>query len=191
MARPKRIPDDTVLNLARDVILSRGGTVSTVEIAAHVGISQPTLFQRFGDKATLLRLALEPDPIDPSDIIGSPDEVHECGEPAHVAALTGRLFGTMLMVIERTQAANGAGVFEAATSEKMHAEGGVSALVIAISQHFETLEELRVPSDLATDTLLFLVHGAAGMALSSGDTHADAILKKLQTIAVRSLFQPN
>ncbi len=172
MPRPKLLPDEDVISLAREVILSKGTGVSTVEIAAHVGLSQPTLFQRFGDKETLLRLALTPDPICPEAIIGSPEDPTQLGVGLHVANLAGRLFDVMVTVLERTQLAAAGGLFDRKARGRAHAEGGADILVPALAAHFSSLGSLRVSGDQATETLLFLVHGAAAMALAdpSSDT---------------------
>lgn len=187
MSRPKRISDADVLRLAREVILSRGVSVSTVEIAAHVGLSQPTLFQRFGDKPTLLRRALAPDPIAPESVIGPPDEPITLGVPHHIAALTGRLYHAMLMVVERMQVAGG--LFAHDAQGRAHAEGGVDVLVAALFAHFGNLEGLRMPGALATETLLFLVHGAAAMALFRPVSERNELLARLQTVASASLAE--
>lgn len=185
MSRPKRIADDEVLRLAREVILARGVGVSTVEIAAHVGLSQPTLFQRFGDKPTLLRRALAPDPIVPKSVIGPPDEPDTLGVSEHIAALTGRLYHAMLMVVERMQVAGG--LFAHGAQDRAHAEGGVDVLVAALFAHLGQLRGLRMPGALAAETLLFLVHGAAAMALAGAVSERGALLVRLKTAASASL----
>jgi len=64
MGRRKEVPDDEILRVAREVILSRGASVSAVEIAKELGVSHTTLFNRFGSKDALLIAAL-----------GLPDEI--------------------------------------------------------------------------------------------------------------------
>ena len=56
--RPKTITDDALLAIARECFLSQGPSVSTAVIAARAGVSQATLFKRFGTKGDLLLRAL-------------------------------------------------------------------------------------------------------------------------------------
>lgn len=184
MPRTKRLEDKEVLRLAREVILDRGAQVSTVEIAAHVGLSQPTLFQRFGDKPTLIRRALAPDPVRPAEILGPADEVARLGTPAHVAALASRLFDAMLMVVERSQAG---GLHTAGAQAAAHAEGGVAELVAAITAHLAALTGLRLSGSEATETLLFLIHGAAAMALAGPRSERSAVRDRVADITRRTL----
>ena len=55
MVRPKTIDDETILKIAKDVILEEGTSVSVQKIADRVGISQPALFKRFGTKENLIK----------------------------------------------------------------------------------------------------------------------------------------
>ncbi|HQY61010.1 MAG: TetR/AcrR family transcriptional regulator [Myxococcales bacterium] len=58
MARPSSITDAALLEAARDVFVARGVTATTAEIAARAGVSEGTLFKRFGTKRRLFELAL-------------------------------------------------------------------------------------------------------------------------------------
>lgn len=187
MPRSKRLDDAEVLRLSREVILARGAQVSTVEIAAHVGLSQPTLFQRFGDKPTLLRRALAPDPVDPTDILGPAEEAHGLGTPAHVAALAGRLFDAMLMVVERSQVATAGGLHASGARDAAHESGGVPALVAAIAKHLGALPGLRLTGAEATETLLLIVHGAATMALTGSPADRGAVRDRAKGATRRAL----
>jgi AcrR family transcriptional regulator len=60
MARPRRFSDEKILEVARSVFVLEGASVSTQRIADRLGMSQPALFKRFGNKETLLRRALLP-----------------------------------------------------------------------------------------------------------------------------------
>ena len=64
MGRHKQISDIEVLAVARDVFREQGHSASTREIAAKAGVSQATLFQRFGDKSALFQAAMTPEPLD-------------------------------------------------------------------------------------------------------------------------------
>lgn len=60
MPRPRQFSDDEILEAARTCILERGPAVSTTVIARRLGISQASLFKRFGTKEDLLLAALVP-----------------------------------------------------------------------------------------------------------------------------------
>lgn len=55
--RPKKISDLEILQVVRQCLVDQGGTVSTQYIADQVGVSQATLFKRFGSKSNLLQMA--------------------------------------------------------------------------------------------------------------------------------------
>lgn len=55
--RPKKISDLEILQVVRQCLVEQGGTVSTQYIADQVGVSQATLFKRFGSKSNLLQMA--------------------------------------------------------------------------------------------------------------------------------------
>ena len=56
--RPKTISDEDILRIAMECVLEEGPSVSTTIIAERIGVSQATLFKRFGSKVELLRRAL-------------------------------------------------------------------------------------------------------------------------------------
>lgn len=58
MARPQSISDETLLDATRAVIRERGASSTTAEIAERAGVSEGTLFHRFGSKQKLYRAAL-------------------------------------------------------------------------------------------------------------------------------------
>ena len=61
MARPRQITDEEILEAVRTSIFEHGPSVSTVLIAERLGVSQATLFKRFGDKSNLILKALVPE----------------------------------------------------------------------------------------------------------------------------------
>ena len=69
MTRPKTIPDDILLQHARDVFTELGNKASTKEIARRAGISEATVFQRFTTKGALFLAAMVPPPIDVNTIV--------------------------------------------------------------------------------------------------------------------------
>jgi len=58
MPRKKNIPDDTILDAAREMFLAEGIGVSTKKIAAKAGVSEGVLFQRYGSKRALFFKAM-------------------------------------------------------------------------------------------------------------------------------------
>lgn len=60
MARPRLATDDELLEAARTCFLEHGPSVSTSTIAEHAGVSQATLFKRFGTKEELMVAAMLP-----------------------------------------------------------------------------------------------------------------------------------
>lgn len=56
--RPKTVSDEDILRIAMECVLEEGPSVSTTTIAERIGVSQATLFKRFGSKVELLRRAL-------------------------------------------------------------------------------------------------------------------------------------
>jgi len=62
MARPRLVSDEAILNATRDCVSEHGTSVSTTVIAEAVGVSQATLFKRFGTKEDLIVAALLPSP---------------------------------------------------------------------------------------------------------------------------------
>ncbi|MBK8256525.1 MAG: TetR/AcrR family transcriptional regulator [Polyangiaceae bacterium] len=64
MARTATIRDETILNAARELFLSRGIAATTADVAAKAGVSEGTLFKRFKSKDELFRAAMEAAPAD-------------------------------------------------------------------------------------------------------------------------------
>ena len=63
--RPKIKTDEQLLAAARSAFIEFGGAVSTTVIAENAGVSQATLFKRFGTKEQLMKRALGTDAIEP------------------------------------------------------------------------------------------------------------------------------
>jgi AcrR family transcriptional regulator len=58
MARPPKITNDEILAAARQVFLTQGMGASTLEIAELAGISEASIFKRFGTKQALFLAAI-------------------------------------------------------------------------------------------------------------------------------------
>lgn len=72
MARTKRLSDEALLAIAREVFLEAGFTASTKTIARRAGVSEGVLFQRFSTKAELFFSAMIPPPADLTDLFRQP-----------------------------------------------------------------------------------------------------------------------
>jgi AcrR family transcriptional regulator len=85
MVRPRQFLDEDLLAVARACFIEHGPGCSTALIADEAGVSQATLFKRFGTKRQLLRAALKPEP--PLELLGGigagpdarplPDQLHD------------------------------------------------------------------------------------------------------------------
>lgn len=60
--RPRLISDEQLLAVAREVFLERGIQATTGEVAKRAGVSEGTIFHRFGSKDALFRAAMRVDP---------------------------------------------------------------------------------------------------------------------------------
>ena len=65
MARTRSISDERILTAARKIFIERGPSASTADIAADAGISEGTIFKRFGTKAELFERAMGFPPLPP------------------------------------------------------------------------------------------------------------------------------
>lgn len=103
MARPQSIPDERILNAAREVFLRDGPGATTAEIARTAGCSEGTLFKRYGSKHELFLAAMGIEPPDDAfdrliDSIGT--------EPAQEAleALAHRMIAFFTVLLPRVHA---------------------------------------------------------------------------------------
>jgi AcrR family transcriptional regulator len=60
MVRPRQFKDEDILAVARACFIEHGPAVPTTLIAESAGVSQATLFKRFGTKQELMRESLRP-----------------------------------------------------------------------------------------------------------------------------------
>ncbi|MCU0569157.1 MAG: TetR/AcrR family transcriptional regulator [Oculatellaceae cyanobacterium Prado106] len=58
MARPPKISNEAILEIARQVFLEQGMGASTLEIAERAGISEASIFKRFNTKQALFMAAI-------------------------------------------------------------------------------------------------------------------------------------
>lgn len=60
MGRTKQVSDEEIIRVTRVCVLEKGPQVPSLEIAKRLGVSEATLFSRFGSKKTLLVKAFWP-----------------------------------------------------------------------------------------------------------------------------------
>lgn len=109
MARPRQFTDEQILKTARSVFLEHGASVSTQKIADELGISQPALFKRFGNKETLLLRALLPQRI-PAFIDAIGDGPDDRPIPEQLVEIGTRTLGLLRDLIPRISVLKSAGI---------------------------------------------------------------------------------
>lgn len=60
MARPRLVTDEQILGTTRRLVLEEGPGVSLQEIARQLGVTEPALIKRFGNRTQLFLAALRP-----------------------------------------------------------------------------------------------------------------------------------
>lgn len=154
--RPQKITRELLLVVARDVFLERGIRATTVEVARRAGISEATLFHRFGTKQTLFREALHHDPALETALLAElPARAGE-GDVRETLADVGRRFldiGTValpLMMMEWSNPGTGLTVDRLASNSERRTKRSVDALraFFAAEQ-----ERGRIAHDVDVDVL--------------------------------------
>ncbi len=167
-----------MLAVAREVFLERGPTVSTTEIAKRVGLSQPTLFQRFGDKSSLFLKAVTPRPLDIDTIIGPGSAVATTDVGPHLEGLALRLLDSVSEVLRALQLIGENRDLRSEAVLAAHEEPGLGTLLQALRTHLAGITDVEDPDGLM-DSLLLLVHGAAFMMSFAPPSGHDEIREKL------------
>jgi AcrR family transcriptional regulator len=72
MGRRKRVADDALLAVAREVFVEKGIAASTRDIARRAGISEAVIYQRHPTKAHLFFAAMIPPPLNVEDLFSAP-----------------------------------------------------------------------------------------------------------------------
>jgi len=88
MGRPRTISDESLLEAARRVFMRDGNAATTAEVARAAGVSEGTLFKRFGTKEDLLRCAFACDHAWTRDLMA---RVGQGEVRAQLAAIIGEL----------------------------------------------------------------------------------------------------
>jgi len=104
MARPTKITNQQILDAASRLILERGPSVPSAQIAKAAGVSEGTLFKRFGSKDELFLQALGAHRVpnlNPSDYVGTGSDV---AEP--LAAIAERLIDFFQVIVPRIMMIN-------------------------------------------------------------------------------------
>ncbi|HEU4404654.1 MAG TPA: helix-turn-helix domain-containing protein [Polyangiaceae bacterium] len=82
MARPATIQDEDLLAAAREEFLANGLGATTASIARRAGVSEGTLFKRFGSKEALFRAAMD---------VRAFDEIDACGRSKYIDDIEARV----------------------------------------------------------------------------------------------------
>ena len=159
MARPPKINDEELLEIALECFLEHGANVSAQVIADRVGLSQPALFKRFGTKKELfLRAVLPPEHLPILDWL-SERPVPGPFRPQMVEMLE-QLWGTLSWVLPRVQ------LLQAARIPRAEAFGRYDTappqrLIMAITGFFQrAMQHGHLRSGVKPKLTAFQVFGA-------------------------------
>jgi len=127
MPRPRLVTDEQILSTARACVLELGPQVSLDVVADRLGISQPALHKRFGDRRTLMLAALVPAGEPPwiREIAGGPDE-----RPlrAQLEELLGRVSAYLVEIVPCLSALHESGIPRSALLQRMKSPPPVMAM---------------------------------------------------------------
>lgn len=175
MGRNKKVSDADVLAVARTVFAKHGHSASTRRIAELAGLSQATLFQRFGGKDRLFVAATHPEILSIAEIIGPIDEATKQGGVEHVEAIAVRLHRQIAVAVPQIlQLAENPSI-EASVVDLAHEQLGIHSLVEALVARVAALQEMGLlglefqPGPLV-EALLIGIHGLVFMSLVSPST---------------------
>lgn len=110
MARPKQIDDDQLLDALRETFLELGPAASTQDLANRAGVSEGTLFKRFGTKTKIFSAAMRlPDMEERAWFIGMLDRAGKGSFEQHLVELADamRSFFEEMMPLIHIITANG------------------------------------------------------------------------------------
>jgi hypothetical protein len=184
MGRPKTVADEEVLRIARVEFSRHGHPASTRLIAESAGISQATLFQRFGDKEKLFLAANAPPPLDTTFILGELQTTDTAA--SYLTKVAIRLHtqvnerAPQVLLLARELAITPADV------EAAHAKLGVPTLVSGLTNRIESLQhDHRLDPDVSAaaliEAVLVAIHGLVFMNLMARGSGppARAVLQRL------------
>lgn len=192
MGRKRQISDTVVLAAARTEFSRQGHAASTRRIAKRAGISQATLFQRFGGKDKLFVAATSPMPLDVEAILGMLSSQETAVE--HVTALAVRLHDQIGETIPLVLHLAESPLQERGAIDAAHARLGVPAMIEAVVNRLNELKtkgklDAGIDSRAVVDALLLGIHGLVLMRLVSPHdaTHAEPALRRfVETLICRS-----
>jgi AcrR family transcriptional regulator len=177
MGRRKTLPDEEVLKAARAAFLRHGHAASTREIAEDVGLSQATLFQRYGDKTDLFTAAMLPEPIDIAFILEGPGDGSKAGSKEVLLGVAIRLHQVLTATLPLIRTLAGHPDLDPRILEQAHRQLGVPDLIASLERCFSDWRDdgqlpVHLDPSALTEALLLATHGLAMMAMA-GSAHAD------------------
>ncbi|MDX2269174.1 MAG: helix-turn-helix domain-containing protein [Bryobacter sp.] len=194
MGRPKTVADDELLRIARTEFSQQGHAASTRMIAQTAGISQATLFQRFGDKERLFLAANTPPPLEAALIVGKLRRTETASSYLTKVAIRLHLQvserAPLVLLLARELTVKPADVAEA------HSRLGETALVSALTDQIEILQrDHRLDPNLSPasliEALLVAIHGLVLMDLMARGSGppAEAALQRLVSLLTHQTQQ--
>lgn len=87
LGRPRTIDEQAIIAAARDVFLERGFSATTAEVARRAGVSEGSIFNRFGSKRALFQHAMQMSIGQELWLTGLADRVGTGDVRAHLAAV--------------------------------------------------------------------------------------------------------
>ena len=179
--------DDELLRIARAEFSRQGHAASTRLIAKRAGISQSTLFQRFGDKDKLFLAANAPSALDTDFILGELLSTETA--TSYLTKVAIRLHSQVserdpqVLLLAREPMVKPTVVAGA------HSKLGLPMLVSALTGRIEALQQAnRLAPDVSPasliEALLVAIHGLVFMDLMSRGSSppAHAVLQRLITL---------
>lgn len=179
VGRPKLIADAAVLAVARQVFREEGHAASTRQIAEIAGLSQATLFQRFGDKQRLFVAAMLPDALDADTIVGAPPPATDRNGIAHLCAIAQRLHAHIAEALPPLLQLAANPLSDPAVMHAAHTQLGVAPVIKAVEARIAVLQRrrqltTRLPPEALTETLLLGMHGLVLQARVAPDSSSSA-----------------
>jgi AcrR family transcriptional regulator len=188
MGRRKRIEDDALLAVAREVFVAKGIAASTREIARRAGISEAVIYQRHPTKAHLFFAAMVPPALNVEDLLAAPAHDRSVVEQLEGIALGMMRYFREVVPILLQLVTHPA--FDVEQFAQRHPDSPFGRMHLGLLQYLESQRERgRIVAETvgpAALTLLAALHSLAFLERLGvhGGTFDDALIRAI----VRSLW---